>query len=275
LGIDTVARRIESVIVPQLERLPIISAYAKTRGWPFVIAWLHRISGILLVIYTLFHIYTLSDLHTPEAYQSKMQFLRFFVFLLLEWALAVPVIFHALNGGRLLLYEIFGARNDASFIRWTWSLTTSYTLLLGIMMVVGNQTVTPGFFWLTTLIIACSLSYVVAVKIRRTAISLAWKYQRITGSFLLIMIPAHMLFMHLNAATGHEASVVIARMQNIFIKIVDLGLLFGVLFHGGYGVLSIAKDYISSESLHSICAVVVLGVMILFAFVGVNLTIRV
>ena len=270
---DTVIRRVEALIVPKLERLPMISFYSKTRGWPFVLAWLHRTTGIFLVLYVLFHIYTLSFLRAPEAYDAKMEFLRFSVFLVLEWALAIPVIFHAFNGGRLILYEIFGARRDPTVIRWVWGLGILYVLLLGIMMMFGNQTVTPGFFWLTALMIAAILGYVVAMQIWSSDISLGWKLQRISGSFLLIMIPAHMLFMHLNISTGHEASVVIARMQNIFIKIVDIGLVGGVFFHGGYGLLSVVKDYISSKSLQNLCSLVIYGVMVLFAWVGVKLAI--
>ena len=238
-----------------------------------MLAWIHRTTGILMVFYVLFHIYTLSFLQSPEAYDAKMQILRFFVFVILEWALAIPVILHALNGGRLLLYEIFGARKDDAIIRWVWGFSLLYVLLLGFMMVAGNQTVTPIFYWLTTLLVACSLGYIVFAKMWKTNISIGWKLQRITGGFLLIMIPAHMLFMHLNIGTGHEASVVIARMQNVFIKIVDIGIVISALFHGGYGLLSIAKDYISSRFLQNLCAVVICAVMVFFGWIGVKLTI--
>ena len=270
---DSITRRMEKQIVPKLEQLPFISLYVKTRGWPYVLTWLHRATGILMVLYVWFHIYTLSFLQNPEAYDAKMQVLRFFVFIILEWALAIPVIFHALNGGRLILYEIFGARKDDTVIRWVWGVTLLYVLLLGVMMIAGNQTVTPIFFWLTTLLVACSLGYIVFAKAWKKDISTGWKLQRITGGFLLIMIPAHLLFMHLNIGTSHEASVVIARMQNVFIKIVDIGIVVTVLFHGGYGILSIAKDYISSRVLQNICAVVICVVMVLFAWVGVKLTV--
>ena len=31
---------------------------ARTRGWPYVVAWAHRITGLLLVIYGCLHIQT-------------------------------------------------------------------------------------------------------------------------------------------------------------------------------------------------------------------------
>jgi len=256
-------------------KLPVISDYARTRGWSFVLSWIHRITGILLVLYLLFHIYTLTFLHTPGQFDAKMKFYSIFVFVLLEWALAVPVIFHALNGGRLILYEIFGSRKDAAMIRWVWVLSAMYMLLLAVMMIAGNQTVTPGFYWLTALLIAVSLVIVVSSKVCKTAASASWKFQRISGAFLFLMVPAHMLFMHLNPGFGHDAASVVARMQNIFIKLVDLGLIVTVLFHSGYGLLSVAKDYIPSKWLQNAIAFVIIFVMVVFGWVGVKLTISI
>ena len=267
----SVTRRLEKTILTGVERLPMVSGYAKTRGWPFVIAWIHRITGILLVFYVLFHVYTLMSLQTPEAFDAKMRVFRIFVFVFLEWALAVPVIFHALNGGRLILYEIFGNRNDHGLIRWMWALSFLYVLLLGFMMILGNQSVTLGFFWLTALILSVSMGYGVGSKIRNTGTAISWKLQRISGSFLLIMVPAHMIFMHLSVITGHDASVVIARMQYFFVKIVDLGLIITVFFHGGYGLLAVLKDYIPSKSLQNIIAFAIVFVMVVFAWMGIKL----
>ena len=59
-------------ILSWLENLPIVSFYAKTRGWPFVIAWIHRISGMFMVLYVLLHIYTLSFLAVADTYDAKM-----------------------------------------------------------------------------------------------------------------------------------------------------------------------------------------------------------
>jgi succinate dehydrogenase / fumarate reductase cytochrome b subunit len=193
------------LIRSKLDNVPLVSFYAKTRGWPFVIAWVHRISGMLMVLYIWVHIYTLSFLATPDAYDAKMKLIGFFPFAFLEWLLAVPIIFHALNGGRLILYEIFGRRNDESMIRWVLGLSATYFLLLGLLMVMGNQTVSPIFFWLIIFIIGFLPSYVVAVRIRNMAGSITWKLQRISGAYLIVMIPAHLLFMHLQPAVGHEA----------------------------------------------------------------------
>ena len=73
-----------------LENVPMVSFYAKTRGWPFVIAWLHRISAMLMVLYIWFHIYTLSFLVTPDAYDAQMKLFGSFPFPLAAFPIACP-----------------------------------------------------------------------------------------------------------------------------------------------------------------------------------------
>jgi succinate dehydrogenase / fumarate reductase cytochrome b subunit len=268
-------KSIVQLILSGLENVPVVSFYAKTRGWPFVIAWLHRISGMLMVLYIWVHIYTLSFLAAPDAYDAKMKLFGFFPFSFLEWLLAGPIIFHALNGGRLILYEIFGSRNDESMIRWVLGLSATYFLLLGLLMVMGNQTVSPIFFWLIIFIIGFLPGYVVASRIRNMAGSNTWKLQRISGAYLIVMIPAHLLFMHLQPAVGHEAAVVIARMQNVFIKFIDLTLVVAGLYHAGYGLTAIIRDYLKSGLLQTGLTYLIVSIMAVFGWISIRLTLTI
>jgi len=270
-----VKKSMEQMILSGLEKLPVVSFYARIRGWPFVIAWLHRISGMLMILYIWIHIYTLSFLDTPDAYDTQMKLWGSFPFSLLEWLLAAPIIFHALNGGRLILYEIFGIRNDESMTRWVLGLSAIYFLLLGLLMVMGNQTVSPIFFWLTVIIIGILLGYRVAAKIRNIAGSMIWKLQRISGAYLIVMIPAHFLFMHLQPPVGHEAGVVIARMQNIFIKFIDLTLVIGGLYHAGYGLTAIIRDYLKPGPLQAGLVYLMVVIMAVFGWIGIRLTLTI
>ena len=115
-------------IFHKLAQLPLVSLYAKTRGWSYIIAWGHRLAGIVLVFYACFHVYTLSLLETPAHYDTKMQIFSSPLFVFFEWLLAVPVIFHALNGGRLILYESFGNREDNAVIKWLSSFSAVYPI---------------------------------------------------------------------------------------------------------------------------------------------------
>ena len=271
MNVHLLKKPIEHLLLPGLEKLPVISFYGKTRGWPFVISWIHRISGISLVFYVLIHIYTLSFLPAPHIFDAKMRLFGSFFFYLLEWLLAVPVIIHALNGGRLILYEIFGTRNEAVLLRWMFGLCIIYVMLHAVLMVMGNQTVSPTFFWLIVFILSACLFILVTARIWNIEGALGWKLQRMTGAFLLMMIPAHLLFMHLQPSMGHEAGMVIARMQIVFIKVVDLLLVVGVLFHAGYGLISIGRDYIKSKFIQNGLSFLIILLLTIFGWIGIRL----
>jgi len=251
--------------------VPIISSYASNRGWPYVIAWCHRIAGLLLIGYLWFHIYTLLSLSSPPRYDAAMKFYGFLLFRTLEWALAIPVIFHAFNGGRLILYESFERRDDESMIRWLLLLSMLYAALLGALMLIDNQHVSGVFFWLTMIVAGLILAYGVASKLWEIQHSVLWKLQRITGAYLLILVPAHMLFMHLNYAMAHDVNTVMMRMQSCFIKGVDISLIVVILYHAGYGLVSFIRDYLDTRSLRMGLAVVVVLIMLFFGAVGVRL----
>lgn len=253
-----------------LEQLPVLSRYAKTRGWPFLLSWGHRVAGLLMVFFIFLHIRTASYLSTPAVYDAKMQVFRSPLFAFLEWALAIPVIFHALNGGRLILYESFGNRQDEPAIRWTILLSVIYTAFLGVLMIMGNQEVSAVFFWLAAFVASLTLAFGLISRMRAGPQALSWKLQRITGVFLLVMVPAHLLFMHLNLPVGHEANVVLLRMRNFFIKVVDLLLLLGVLYHGGYGLVSVVSDYLASRGLRAAWTALVVVGMVWLAWVGIR-----
>lgn len=271
----SIIRGLESWAVSKLEQAPLISFYGRTRGWPFLLTWGHRIAGILLSVFVLFHIYTLTALHTPGAYDAKMKIYAWFGFAFLEWALAIPVIFHALNGARLILFEHYGIRNDRGMTRWTFGLSALYLLFLGFFMSLGDQSVSALFFWAIMLGAGAVVVLAVTTRIWNTAHSVFWKLQRVSAAFLLVMIPAHVVFMHLSPDMSKQSSVVITRMQSHFMKAVDLSLLFTILFHAGYGIYSIARDYLFLRTFRIAAAVLTSLLMLLFALAGAKLTLAI
>jgi succinate dehydrogenase cytochrome b556 subunit len=248
---------------------------ARNRGWPYLIAWCHRISGVLLLAYVGFHILTLSALQQPERFAGLMQFYGFFLFAVLEWTLAIPVVFHAVNGGRLILYEVFGNRRDDPVIRWVVWLSGGYVLLLAVVMIMGNQTVSAVFFWLYTAAAAGCLATITLSGIRLSGAGVFWKLQRVTGAYLLLMVPAHMLFMHLNPSLGHDARIIVERMNSGFIRLVDLTLVLCVLYHGAYGLFTIGRDYLPPGRIRITAGVLVAAVMTVLVWIGVKLTMMV
>jgi succinate dehydrogenase cytochrome b556 subunit len=256
-----------------LNKIPYIAFYANTRGWAFILSWGHRITGLLLVLYVWFHLITLSALSNPQDYDAKMALFSSPLIVFFEWLLAIPVIFHAANGGRLILFEIYGYRDDTAMIRWLFVASAAYLSLLAVFMLLGNQSASPIFFWLTVFIIAVIGGYAFLARIWRLGHSQFWKFQRASGVFLLVMIPAHFIFMHLNPAVGKDSAVIIARMQSVFIKSVDLALVLAVVYHGGYGLFSIGKDYIASRPLQILMTFLFVVVMIWSAWIGLKVII--
>jgi succinate dehydrogenase hydrophobic membrane anchor protein len=157
-------------------------------------------------------------------------------------------------------------------LRWVFGLSATYILLQALLIIMGNQSVSLILFWLAIVILSSCLVVPVTSKIWNIDGAISWKLQRISGAYLLTMIPAHLLFMHLQPGVGHEAYVVITRMQNIFIKFIDLTLVIAVLYHGGYGLISISKDYIASRILQSGLSFLVVFVLAVFGWIGIRLT---
>jgi len=272
---NTISNRSGGWMMPLLEKAPFLSDYARSHGWHYVISWCHRISGVGLVVYLLIHIYTLSSLQTPEVYDGKMKLLAVPIVVFLAWLSCLPVVFHALNGGRLILYESFGSRNDETMVRWTFGLTALYAAVFGLLILLKNQNVSPFFFWLLFLLTAVLAAYAVGARLWRSGHTLSWKLQRITGAFLLIAIPAHLMFSHLNPGVAHEAQAVILRMQSVFIKVVDILLAVSALYHAGYGLFSIGADYIRTRSLRRLYTAAVAVVFAAFLFIALRLTVSV
>jgi succinate dehydrogenase cytochrome b556 subunit/succinate dehydrogenase hydrophobic membrane anchor protein len=267
-----IEKNFDRLIFNLLDRIPVVSFYGNTRGWKFILSWSHRIAGLVLVLYLLFHIYTLSLLSNPSLFTAKMAFYNNFFFKFLEWILAVPLIFHALNGARLIFYESFGLRNNQRMIHWSFSLGLIYVVLLGFFMILEDQNVPLLFFWLTTFIISILFCYYLYQKIWNTQNSWLWKLQRVSGTFLLVMLPAHMAFMHINYSVGHEATTVLARMQHYSIKILDLLLVIIVLYHAAFGIYSIIEDYLGNNATRKGLTLILLLSVLYFGYVGVKFT---
>jgi len=152
-------------IIEILNKIPYVAFYAKTRGWEYILSWSHRITGLLLLLFLWFHLITLSALSIPADYDAKMALFASPLIVFFEWLLAIPVIFHALNGGRLMLFEFYGYRDDNAMIRWLFTVSAAYVCLLAVFMLLGNQSASPIFFWLTVCMIAviCSSAFLARI----------------------------------------------------------------------------------------------------------------
>jgi succinate dehydrogenase cytochrome b556 subunit/succinate dehydrogenase hydrophobic membrane anchor protein len=261
----------ESYIVSLLGKIPILSYYSHSRGWSFLISWGHRLSGLTLVFYMFAHLYTLSLLFKPEQFDADMQFLNNFLFTFLEWSVAIPVIFHALNGGRLILYEMFHVRAEEMIIRLMVIIGIIYIAIVGFFFIEEGRQISAIVFWSITSIISLVAFFIVLFKLWSTGNSLMWKLQRITGGFMFLVLIGHMLFMHMNYLTGHDSKTILLRMQSPFIKGVDFIFILFLLFHAGYGMFSIATDYLRPGPVLKSLTFLIIVVMLVSAFFGIRL----
>ncbi len=258
-----------------LEKLPVFSCYAKTRGWFYVISWLHRFTGIWLFIALMVHMYTLSSWQTPNVFNADMKIPVQPIFVFLAWASSLFVSFHALNGGRLILYELFGKRSDEAMIRWTFGLSITYAAIVGLLMIMKNQSVSALFFWLMAFFSGAVAAYVVASRMWKKRHSVLWKLQRISGGFLFTTIPAYLFFLYLNPVLTDGAQTGIARLQNVFIRVVILSLTVSALYHAGYGLFSIGADYASSRTVRAGMTVLIITVVAVLAVLAFRLILSV
>lgn len=268
---DTIEHPPPSGLSLMLLKLPLVAHYRRVRGLSYVICWLHRLTGVALVGFCFFHVFTLQSLKNPAVYDAKMRIFSQPLFTVLEWGLSFPVMFHVLNGGRLILYESFGYRNDETSLRWTAGLLFLFCGIQAVLMIDGSQSVSATFYWLLALATAVTLVYRGVRQIGPTAHALTWKLQRLSGLFLLIMVPAHLVFMHLNPAVARDASTVLARIQNPLVKLIDIALVVGVFYHGACGLISIAGDYVANRWLRVGISLLVAMLMIGFGIIAIRL----
>ena len=265
--------RAEASVISLIGRIPILSYYANSRGWSFLLSWAHRLAGLTLVGYIFAHIYTISLLLDPATFDADMKFLDHFIFAFFEWCVAIPVIFHSLNGGRLILYELFHVRDEEPMIRSVVGLGFIYAVLVGFFFIGEGPQISATIFWLITIAISICAFLIVLFKIWTTRNSALWKLQRITGAFMLPMVIGHMLFMHMNYLTGHDSKTILMRLQSPFIKGLDLVFILFLLFHAGYGMFSIIADYIKPGPLLKSLTMLIFIVMAVSAFFGIRIVI--
>jgi len=80
-----------------------------------------------------------------------------------------------------------------------------------------------------------------------------------------------MLFMHLNHRAGRDVQMITERLQQPLVIVLDILLLLSILYHGGYGLITIGKDYLADRRIVKIVSALVIIVLALFALQGIML----
>lgn len=226
-----------------------------------MVSWAHRITGLLVVLMVLIHISRFGSAPDSE---------RFFLTSFFHWVLSIPVIFHSFNGARLMLYECWGRRDDENMLRWVLGLLGVFVCLLALFMITGEQQVSAFFYWMLAMAGGLAIGYAAWVRIWSTRHSVFWKLQRVSGAFLLVMIPAYVLFLHLHPAVKAGENFLSSGMASLPVKGAYVALLIAAIYHGGYGVWSVASDYVSSQTLQKLLIGAVALLFLVFLWIGLG-----
>jgi succinate dehydrogenase / fumarate reductase, cytochrome b subunit len=96
---------------------------------------LHRLTGVMLIGYLIVHIMALTGLQDPIDFAEKMELLTHPIFQFFEYLLFLPILFHSLNGIRLVIVEWTdkGSKNHKKMLAAVYTVSA---ILAAIMAVV-------------------------------------------------------------------------------------------------------------------------------------------
>jgi succinate dehydrogenase / fumarate reductase cytochrome b subunit len=102
-------------------------------------AWIiHRLTGIALTFYIFLHLYVLSSLRDPAAYEALIKLTSTRLLKLLEAGLLALVISHSLNGFRLTLIDMGVSTRKQKLLFWSAFALGAFLFVLGAVPMIGG-----------------------------------------------------------------------------------------------------------------------------------------
>ena len=84
-----------------------------------MVAWiLHRLTGLGLVLYLVLHVWGLKAITNAEAYNALIASYHAPIFKIAEFGLLIAVVYHALNGMRIVLIDFVGLSPKQRSLFW-------------------------------------------------------------------------------------------------------------------------------------------------------------
>lgn len=239
---------------------------------------LHRISGVAIVYFLTLHIFeTLQLALGPAAYDEATAVYKQPWFRPFEFALVMAVVYHAFNGGRVMLFDYFPSLTRyRKPIFWIGvALFVVLTPIIGYFMLseLFGMGLAEIFASMTGIGYASLIVGPLAIPVlyllwrgsalsegRRMILSasnstpaptasrfekLAWWFMRISGILLVVLVLLHLFIMHIERdiveVTGEF--VVDRFLANPVWIAVDLSMLILAWLHGLNGVRVVLSDY--------------------------------
>lgn len=95
-------------------------------------AWIaHRLSGVALVVYIILHVWGLRSLSDPESFNHLIVKYHAPVFKIGEFLLLAAVVYHSLNGLRIVLIDFLGWSPNQKKLFWTLFVTAAVIIVVG------------------------------------------------------------------------------------------------------------------------------------------------
>ncbi len=273
------------------------------RGDPSMWAWLlHRITGVGIFVFLLTHVTDTALIGWGrDLYDAMMQLYHHPVFRIGEILLFGVVLFHALNGLRVITLD-FAPQTTIYNRQMLIGVVTAFFLLFvptAVIMFAQTLAVSEPFelsevSWsnwqvlLPTLVAATGVVFVYAPTLNlpqlRPSIRPAggfelygWLFIRISGLLLIFLVLGHLTIMHLMHGGVYRVNYdfVTQRLSSLFWRTYDFLSLPLATAHGTWGMRNVLLDYIHRPSarlfvlslLYTIVGIViVLGALLLFTF---------
>lgn len=97
-----------------------------------MLAWLlHRLSGLALVGYLVVHVWGLKAMTNPAAYNALIADYHGPIFKVGEFLLLCAVVYHALNGLRIVLIDFVGWSPNQKRLFWTLGAVAVVLIVVG------------------------------------------------------------------------------------------------------------------------------------------------
>jgi succinate dehydrogenase / fumarate reductase membrane anchor subunit len=266
-------------------------------------AWLlHRLTGVGIFVFLLIHIVDTALIGWGrDLYDAMMQLYHHPVFRIGEILLFGAVLFHGLNGLRVIVLDFVPIttvyqRQMLIGVAVVFFVTfiPAALVMFGQMLQGGSRHVswdnalTEWKAWLPTLSAAFAIFSVYAptVNLPRLQASVrpvgglelyGWLFIRISGVLLIFLVLGHLVIMHLldGGVNRVNYDFVAQRLSTPFWRTYDFALLVLAMGHGVWGMRNVLLDYIhrpiarlvALSLLYTVAGVVLaLGAIVLFTF---------
>ncbi|MCS7191791.1 MAG: succinate dehydrogenase, cytochrome b556 subunit [Armatimonadetes bacterium] len=273
------------------------------RGDPSMWAWLlHRLTGVGIFVFLLVHVVDTSlILWSRELYDKLVKLYHHPVFKISEILLFGAVLFHGLNGLRVVVLD-FAPQTTVYQRQMLAGVAIAFFLLfIPVAIIMFGQMMQGaekhfGFeinpkswqIWLPALLASVAIFSVYAPTMSAPKLKVSikpsgglelygWLFIRVSGILLIFLAIGHLVIMHLidGGVNRINSDFVAQRLANPIWRTYDFLLLTLAITHGTWGMRTVLMDYFHKPSsrliilslLYVVAGIVtVLGALTLFTF---------